>query len=206
MDSLIAADRVVVGYNRRGLTKPISFAIGAGEVLWISGPNGIGKTTLLRTLALQLVPVSGDVSISDGAPPTLVTDADGLFETESLASALKVLRPWSGATSNLVGRLVNECRMRTDLLPQALNGGERRLSRLAYGLQVVKRVLLLDEPFDQLDDRNQRAVERIIRECSHLGAAVVVVSHVAPLELEPTSALMVKPVHESGAGGVVKYL
>jgi ABC-type cobalamin/Fe3+-siderophores transport system ATPase subunit len=71
MTFLLEARGLSVGYGQRIIAADISFALEPGKVLCLLGPNGGGKTTLLRTLLGLLPPLAGEVRLGDQALPAL---------------------------------------------------------------------------------------------------------------------------------------
>lgn len=85
-NKILYADDLVIGNDGRALTKKMSFRIGAGECILLCGANGIGKSTLLRTLAGVIPAVSGEIVMrgrSDGAADRMSAhQTDGSAGTE----------------------------------------------------------------------------------------------------------------------------
>lgn len=135
-----------------------------GEHLGVAGPNGSGKTTLLRVLAGLQQPTAGRVQ---GVPPpgrtVLVHQRPYMFRGTAAANVAYALRlrglPRSGArgllerlgAAHLAGRRA-----------KALSGGERRRVAIARALAVAPQVLLLDEPYAELDGEGTAAVDRAV--------------------------------------------
>lgn len=95
-NKILYADDLVIGNDGRALTKKMSFRIGAGECILLCGANGIGKSTLLRTLAGVIPAISGEIGMRgrrDGMSDDLLTDgsrregrrmSDDLHQTDGI--------------------------------------------------------------------------------------------------------------------------
>lgn len=183
----------------------LSFHVQAGEVLGVVGPNGSGKTSLLKVLARALTPEEGRVSLFD-------QDLD--FMTQQKVACLvgvvpqetQHLFPFTVAETVLMGRFPHRSRrrwmggfgwesrhdmtvaeqaMRTlDIEPLAsravtdLSGGERQRVLIARALAQTPKVLLLDEPTAFLDLHHQVEICSVVRRLTdEHGLTVVLVSH-----------------------------
>lgn len=155
----------------------------AGEVLVLLGPNGAGKSTLLRALAgLDRNTRPGAIR-SGGGPVTLVfqrpTALSGTVEGNLRAALLG-----KGIKEPARTRRVRDALARFDIEPLAdhdartLSGGELRRLALARAFVLEPAVLLLDEPFDDLDAEGQRLLsldlQRVIADTN---VAVAMVTH-----------------------------
>jgi ABC-type sulfate/molybdate transport systems ATPase subunit len=138
--------------------------IAPGDRLGISGPNGCGKTTLLRVLAGLLPPTDGSVA---GAPPpgraVLVHQRPYLFRgtaRDNVAYALRLHRSAAGQAGNWLERL--GAGHLADRRARELSGGERRRVVIARALAVEPELLLLDEPFAALDEAGLETVTSVL--------------------------------------------
>jgi ATPase subunit of ABC transporter with duplicated ATPase domains len=135
--------------------KDVSFTVEAGERLAIIGPNGIGKTTLMRCLAGELTPNSGRISWVENAQPGYMPQ-DPQAEFADDTNLLTWMSVWSGQADDeqivraTLGRLLfsgDETRKSV----RVLSGGEK--GRMIYGKLMLTRpnVLLMDEPTNHMD-------------------------------------------------------
>jgi heme exporter protein A len=183
--------------GRRGdrlLFTGLQLELGAGEVVWLRGRNGRGKTTLLRLLAGLSTPAAGDIVLagvvrkrSDAAARADVlylAHANALKDDLTAMEALRFLGALHGHASDdaalgaALARLGVASRARAAV--RTLSQGQRRrvaLARLA--LPQPPRVWLLDEPFDALDDQGIAALDALLAEHAARGGAVLLTSHQA---------------------------
>lgn len=91
-NKILYADDLVIGNDGRALTQKMSFRIGAGECILLCGANGIGKSTLLRTLAGVIPAVSGEIGMrmsdahrTDGSRREWLRTSDDLHQTDGAA-------------------------------------------------------------------------------------------------------------------------
>lgn len=188
---------------RRGaevLFKALDFSLQAGQLVWLRGSNGSGKTSLLRVLAGLAKPDAGQL-LWNGAPLAqsdafrtalvYMGHANALKDDLSAQEALRFL-------TTLHGRACPQDRMdaalrrlgvfhRRKLPVRVLSQGQRRrvaLARLA--LEERPGFWVLDEPFDALDDAGLALVQELFRENVQRGGTVLFTSHipVSPAGLE----------------------
>ncbi|HVA38630.1 MAG TPA: ABC transporter ATP-binding protein [Candidatus Dormibacteraeota bacterium] len=196
---MIEVRDVALAYGGRVFVSGITFSLRAGEVMALVGPNGVGKTTLLRAMAGLHAPAAGEItldgrSLGELTPGVrareiaLVTaDApivDGVSVREVVASGRLPYRPWwRWAALPDDDAAVREALARTELAElaerpyQALSSGERQRVWLALALAQRARTLLLDEPTSHLDVRHAFEALRLLRALAAEGRAAVVVLH-----------------------------
>jgi ABC-type multidrug transport system ATPase subunit len=173
----------------------VSFQLAAGQACAVVGPNGAGKTTLLRCVVGADRPDSGTVRL-DGRPlvetdpatraaVASVLDDVEFFPDLSVAEHLQLLAYAHGTAraADRVDELINELGLQParDHLPPTLSSGQRR--RLALGSCFVRprRLLVLDEPEQRLDQPGRAWLAEQLRREKTAGVAVLMASHDAAL-------------------------
>ena len=202
---MIRLSNVSHAYGDEPVVEDVSLSVEPGEVVGIIGPSGVGKTTLLRILALFVRPRSGTIEL-DGDPVWSVEEGERLalrrrigmvFQEASLFDAtvarnveygLRVRSSWAdriAATLRLADTpdAVRESLDVVGLTDEAsqhadsLSGGEAQRVSFARALAYDPDVLLLDEPTSDLDPRNTAVIEEAIEEARNRGIGVVVATH-----------------------------
>ncbi|HUO86199.1 MAG TPA: ABC transporter ATP-binding protein [Thermoanaerobaculia bacterium] len=180
-------------YGRLAVLTGVSGEVGAGEVLLVSGPNGSGKSTLLRCLAGLLAPDAGSIEYGigpDGGPldaagrrraigwvaPDLAFYAE-LTTAENLGFFARLRGVPEERGAGLLGRL----ELPADRAAGVLSSGMRQKLRWAWALLHRPRLLLLDEPFQNLDAGGESAVRRLLGEHLADGGLAVLAQPVEPL-------------------------
>ena len=174
---------------RRGerlLFSGLDFAAASGEIVWVRGPNGQGKTTLLRTLAGLSEAEAGSIAIAGGRPGPrrlYLAHANALKDDLSAGEALSFLLRLDGLSPSAAQIDAALQRFgvadRAHALVRSLSQGQRRrvaLARLAGA--PAPAVWLLDEPFDALDSAAGSALCALLVEHARRGGITVLASHV----------------------------
>ena len=194
----IRATGVYSAYGERTVLNGLELAAAQGTVTALAGPNGVGKSTLLRAIAGSLRPTRGEVRVmgkdvyamSGRERALLVGMVPQNPELPRGTTALEVtlmgrnphlgLLAWE--TSSDVDIAMESLRM-TDAEELAerpvhqLSGGERQRVAIAMALAQQTPVILLDEPTANLDLAYQPAVMRLLRELATAGKTVVTAVH-----------------------------
>jgi len=165
----------------------VSFALEAGQVAGVLGPNGGGKTTLFRALLGELPRRRGTIELA--GPPAYVPQTDEArldFPVNALDVALMGAYRRTPFYRRL-GRGERAAAMaaleRVGLAAQArdrfgtLSGGQRQRVLIARALVQDARVLLLDEPLSGVDAPSAARIEGVLRELRDEGRALLVATH-----------------------------
>lgn len=215
----LSLDRVAVARGGRTLLRDVSLRLESGVVALL-GPNGVGKTTLLRAIAGLVAPVAGAIRLAEtpvaDLPPRVRAQRIALVDpTEPVLSALTVgdavasarfpyHRWWEWETTPDDDTAVGEALARTgtsafrDREIGTLSAGERQRVWVALALAQHAGVILLDEPTSHLDLKASLETLQLCREIAAEGALVVAVLH----QLEEAAAFADRAVL-LGDGGVV---
>lgn len=177
----------------------VDLTVGDGELVALVGPSGCGKTTLLRVIAGLLVPSAGDVRFDDTSVLAVAPERRGavmVFQQHSLFPFRTVGENVAyGLRLRKVPKVEQRERVAAALAdvalggfegrwPDELSGGQRQRVALARALVVRPRVLLLDEPLNQLDHALREELQVVIAKVQHdTGITTVLVSH-EPSEAE----------------------
>ena len=194
MTSSLSFRNVSFGYGEGpDVVEDVSLEIGAHELIGLIGPNGGGKSTLLKLAAGLLKPRRGSVEVF-GRAPHEARDEIGyvpqfaLFPREfpiTVAQAVLLGRlaggfslRWSSADRAAAARAIDETELRAlaDRPLSALSGGELQRVLIARALAAEPRLLLLDEPTSNLDQRAEEDIFALLAKLSDR-MAVVLVSH-----------------------------
>ena len=195
---ILSGHNLTIGYRDRVVGNHLDISLKAGEVLALLGPNGGGKTTLLKTLLGLLPPKGGEVRLGDRplASYTLrerarriayVPQSHGatfgfMVETFVLmgrtAHGTLFSRP-STADRAIAARMLERFGIAhlADRPYTKISGGERQLALLARALAQEPKFVVLDEPTASLDFGNQGRVMREIRALGASGHGVLFTTH-----------------------------
>ncbi|MHB1927957.1 MAG: ABC transporter ATP-binding protein [Acidimicrobiales bacterium] len=156
--------KLSVGYGQTTVIRDLDLSVNVGETAVLIGPNGHGKTTLLRAVSGLIRPSAGEVVIDgeevQGRRPEaiarmgvgLVPQGDGLFPEmtveDNLLMGAFLGAAWRGRKRSLdrVYDLFPGVKARADKPARTLSGGERRLTALGRALMRPSRLLMIDEP------------------------------------------------------------
>jgi len=186
-EALIEARGLATGYEGRPAISGVSFALRAGERMALLGPNGGGKTTLLRALLGELPPLAGELRVGARCgivPQTERSQLDYPVSALDVATMGSLSRlPWWRRPGRRERHRAAEALERVGLRPLAgetfgkLSGGQRQRVLIARALVQDARVLLLDEPFSGLDRPSSERLEALMGAVAAEGRAIMLATH-----------------------------
>jgi cell division transport system ATP-binding protein len=179
----------------------VSFRIRKGEMAFLTGHSGAGKTTALRLIHASQLPSAGEVRVNGRDTRALGPRDVAMLRrkigyvfqdfrllvdrtaAENVAFALEVTGASSSVVRTKVGRLLAQVGLaaKASSLPSELSGGEQQRVAVARALANDPVVLLADEPTGNLDERASRGVFDLFRSINAAGTAVVLATHDADL-------------------------
>jgi len=217
---LVEVRDAAVALGGRTVWSGVTATVGPGEFVAILGPNGVGKSTLLKTILGLVPPAHGTVRLLGRPPGQANREIGYLPQRRSFDASLRIRGrdlvrlgldgdrwglPLPGRRSRAAAARVAEL---VDLVGATgyahrpigqLSGGEQQRLLIAQALARRPRLLLLDEPLDSLDLPNQASVAALISGiCRSEGVAVMIVAH----DVNPILAYLDRVIY-LGRGGAV---
>lgn len=195
---MILFDNVSKSYgNKNTAVEGISFKIEDGEFVFLVGPSGAGKTTILRLINKEIVPTSGSVFVDDwevnklpkSKIPFLRRKVGFIFQDfkllsdrtvgENIAVAMEIL----GTAKININRRVNEIleviqlQDKINNFPAQLSLGEQQRVAIGRAIAGETKTLLADEPTGNLDPKTSWEILKIINQINKKGTTVLMASH-----------------------------
>ncbi len=171
----IHINNLTFSHDDSSLLHDLSFSVEKNQIGFVSGTSGIGKSTLFNIIAGLILPEKGKIMLDD----MLLNDKNFSLETEkrkvgyvfqdfALFPHINVKRNIQYAISSEVSELFDELISKLGLLelldkmPHELSGGQQQRVALLRAIFMKPKILLLDEPFSNLDKENIIAAQKII--------------------------------------------
>lgn len=182
MEPAIVLDHICFAYQDRLVLKNISFAVKPGEFIGMIGPNGGGKTTLLKLIMGFLKPSSGHISIFSGSPTGVLQQISYVpqslrFDKQFPISVMELVMggrlshlPWYGVFSKMDKEIALHALERVGLTDfqhrsfGSLSGGQTQRALIARALASEPQLLLLDEPTASVDAQAESDIYHILKE------------------------------------------
>ena len=194
---MLSFDNVEFHYRNQPVFINLNFELDYGEFVFVIGKSGIGKSTLMQLIYMNLFPLTGNVRIADfdsqtikpSQIPLLRRKIGVIFQDfkllpdrnvyQNLAYVMKV----TGTPSNEVKRKINEALSDVGLshkrlnMPNELSGGEQQRISIARAILNDPILILADEPTGNLDPETSGEILSLLKKINKKGTAVLVVTH-----------------------------
>jgi ATPase subunit of ABC transporter with duplicated ATPase domains len=160
---LIEAKDLVLGYDSP-LTKPLNFSIERGKKIALCGVNGLGKSTLLKTLLGLLDPIEGHISFGENVEYGYFAQED--TKDNNRTALEEFWAEYPSLSNHEVRTALAKCGLTTDHITspmKVLSGGENAKVRLCKILHQELNLLVLDEPTNHLDVEAKDELERALK-------------------------------------------
>jgi len=171
---IIFADHISKSYNEIPVLSDFSLRLPEHGIIGLSGPSGCGKTTFLHIMAGLIEPDSGSITGLAGKKTGVVFQEDRLLPWLTAQENIDLIVKNSTLTQQWLDAI--QLSDKADSYPSELSGGMKRRLALARALAFDCDLLLMDEPFQGLDDMLKETLYPLVRDAA-LTKPVVMVSH-----------------------------
>lgn len=160
---IFQTEDLIIGYDKP-LSRPLTLSMERGQKIALVGANGIGKTTLLKSIIGEIPPISGKTTLGDYLYP-------GYFEqekkyTDNVTCIDEIWKEFPSYTQYEVRSALAKCGLTTkhiESMVKVLSGGEQAKVRLCKLINNETNVLLLDEPTNHLDVDAKEELKRALK-------------------------------------------
>ena len=174
-DKILEVENLVIGYNNKPLLDPISFSLKKGDRIAVIGKNGIGKSTLIKTL-LNIIPlIDGSFNFNEKKHIAYFSQTEN--PDLSITPVQLISRAYPNLKVGEIRSMLARCGVKSNLALKPLkelSGGEEAKSRLCLLTITKSNILVLDEPTNHLDVIAKDALKKAIDEYE---GVVILVSH-----------------------------
>jgi cell division transport system ATP-binding protein len=195
--SQISFKNVTKSYGSLTALNDVSFDIDKGEFVYITGPSGAGKTTILKLILGGIIPTKGSVKVdgldvanlNDKNIPSYRQKIGVIFQDfkvlpertvfENISVALAVIGLPEDAWKDRVDHVLKLVGLdkRANLFPSQLSGGELQRVSLARALSVNPKIILADEPTGNLDWKTSDTLMELLEKISKEGKTIIMATH-----------------------------
>ena len=169
---MLKIENLTFAYDHKNIFKNLSLEIKNGEKIWLSGPSGVGKTTLVKLILGLLKPKSG--KITNNMKPSAVFQEDRLLPFYTIMQNIELV----GGNKEVIKEILSSLSIAEteNLYPSSLSGGMKRRAAIARALSVEFDLLILDEPFNGIDENNLKLAIECIKKFTQ-NKTVILITH-----------------------------
>ncbi|MBR3323543.1 metal ABC transporter ATP-binding protein [Candidatus Saccharibacteria bacterium] len=191
MADILIVKNLTLGYGSSIILKDVNFKIGDGDFACIVGANGSGKSTLVKGILGLLEPKNGEIIFQNGLQQTTIgylpqdTHTDPAFPAKVQEIVL------SGTLSQLKGPFYSQKehtkaatslkRLNITTLKNepfsSLSGGQKQKVLLARALSATSKLLILDEPSNNLDHQSKKDFYQTLKQLNKDGLTIIMITH-----------------------------
>ena len=186
----VEVNHIVKSYADKVAVNDLSFSVAQGEIFGLIGPNGAGKTTTIRMMIDIIKPDSGDVTIlgeklSEASKNKLgyMPEERGLYKKLRVIDTIVYLASLKGMDRHSAEGKADELLNQTGMLPHK----RKKIEELSRGMgQIIQfivtiihdpQLIILDEPFADLDPVNTELVKRMVADLRNQGKTIILSTH-----------------------------
>jgi cell division transport system ATP-binding protein len=194
---MITLKNIEYSFDSRKVLDGVDLSISQGEFVFLIGATGVGKSTLLRLIYMDLTPRAGEVEVGDYSSSTIkkrqipylrrkigvVFQDFKLFEDrsvfENVAFALHVTGSKKSTIKRRVLRVLADVGLshKRNSYPNEISGGEKQRVAIARALVNEPFILLADEPTGNLDPESAAEIMQVLEEINNHGTAILMATH-----------------------------
>ncbi len=184
-------------YDNDIVLKDISFTINKGDLAFVTGPSGVGKTTLLKLIYAGAIPDEGNITVAgweirklqQRTIPYLRRHVGVVFQDfrllnnknvfDNVALALRIHNMHPKEIRDDVNAVLKDVKLqhKSHSFPDHLSGGEQQRVVIARAMVSKPTVLLADEPTGNLDSANSKIIMDLFKEINARGTTVLIATH-----------------------------
>lgn len=188
----VSVKNVNFAYDKKLILHDISFEMNKGEITGLIGPNGVGKSTMLRLMIKKMKPDNGKIMIGEkdifsmnreNYPVTFIPDIPVYYEELTVWEHLQFVKALYPENSVKIDTLIQEFDLNQHLnkIPAALSKGTLQKLMIALALLRQYDVLLADEPFNGLDPAQTYKLKNTLKSLKKQEKAILISTHLLSL-------------------------
>ena len=191
--NILSVDNIIAGYGETEILHGVSMHVEPGEAVTIFGPNGCGKSTLMKTIFGLLTPKQGNIVFEDSDITGMPTDRLIRLGMSYVPQTGNIFPSLTIEENLEMGAFVDDTDVRSQvsemyrIFPDlersgrqragSLSGGQRQMLAFARALMLRPRLLLLDEPSAGLSPLMAQLIFDRLRDIRSIGIAILIIEH-----------------------------